>query len=378
MRTLTAPLLFAVLVAAPATAQETQVVEPPSLRLVPLADGLRSDAPGHDLARIGETAVGKEAPKVGIDLAAADQPLVAAAGEDGRLFFVFYKVVEEAFGAQAWMLQRIRKTERTWSKAGAKPDEKVTFQVEAFKTFGGTLKAPDQHFGSYALRGAFRREITKEYEIGFGSVPGHAEGAAWPFAAGKLFHMLQPYAAEPGLYDRVQFTEQRRWTLRATIGSDGSWQVASPELGFDLPKRQPAAGQARPPVDSASKAIVLEPGVGPKGVEVRQSTVEAVTKVLGEPLADVPVGGGARNVSYRGGLTCHFDAGGTLETVITRAVFGGRTTQGIAHGMRRADVAKKLGTPATGESSDTTWSYPGIVLTFDAADTVSRMVVVAP
>lgn len=367
-------LVLDLLLAAAATAQDGA----PRLRLLPLRDGLRGDAPQGDLARIAETPAGKEAGKVGLDLAAPTAgPVVAAGLRDGRLFFVFYKVVEEAFGPQAWMLQRIRKVERTWATADGPPEEKVTFQVEAFKTFAGTLKGADQHFGSFGLRGAHRREIVKEYEIGFGTVPGTAEGAAWPFAAKHLFHMLQEYGDDRALFDRVQFTAARTWTLTAAFDAAGAWSVRSPELGLDVPKRTPDLAATRPAADAASRAIVLTAGTGPKGLQVGTSTRADADRVLGEALEDVPAGPSSRNVSYRGGLTCNFGGDGALATVITRACFAGRTSLGIAHGSKRADVRAKHGEPAKGDAAAATWVYPGLHVAFDADGAVTRLVVAA-
>lgn len=348
--------------------------QPPALRLVPLLDGLRSDAPDGDLARLAETTVGKEASKVGIDLAQPKHPLVVAAFAKGRLFYVFYKATEEAFGDRPWVLQRIRKVERTWATAGAPPDEKVTWQVEAFKTQAGSLKSADQHFGSFALRDAHRREVVKEYEIGFGEIPGHAAGTTWPFAANTLFHMLQPYGDEPGLFEKVAFTNARRWTLTTSFGKDGTWSLACPELGIDLPKTAPAAAATRPEPDAASKAIVLKVGEGVWQARLGTSTIDEVGKVLGEALEDVEMPGGGRNVSYRAGLTCNFEATGKLNTILTRTTFAGRTSNGIALGASRADVKKKLGAPKTGADDAPAWTYPGLLVAFDAVGNVTRLV----
>lgn len=351
--------------AASAFAQAPATASPPLLRLHPLLDGLRGD-PG-DLA--------KEAAKVGLDLQKPDNPLAAWACKDGRLFYVFYKSTEEAFGDRAWMLQRIRKVERTWSTKDAAPEEKVTYQVEAFKTQGGALKSPDQHFGSFGLRGAHRREVVKEYEIGFGELPGEAAGAAWPFAENRLFHMLQAYGDDRALFDKVQFTASRRWTLTVAFGADGAYAITSPELGLDLPKKPPKPEQARAVVDPASKALVLEAGAGPAGLVVGTSARADVDKVLGAPLEDVPTGPN-RNVSYRGGLTCNFTPEGVLNTVFTRACFGGRTKEGVALGMARAEVKKKLGKAAKDfDDSEVSWTVPGLHVHFDALGQVTRLVV---
>ena len=346
-------------------------------RLVTLRDGLRQEAPGHDLARLAECAAAKEAGKVGLDLAAPAQPLLACACADGRLFYVFFKATENAFGEHAWLVQRIRKTERTWAAKDAAPQQAVTYQVEAFKTLAGSLKAADQHLGSYALRGADRREVVKEYEIGFGTVPGVAEGAAWPFDARTLYHVLQPFGEPHDLYDRVAFTQSRQWSLAVSFAQDGTYTVRAPELGIAAPEQLPDAARAHVPADPASRAIVLEAGRGPPGLRIGTSKVADATALLGAPLEDVPAGSASRNVSYRGALTCNFDGNGVLNTIITRAPFAGRTDAGIAHGMARADVRQKLGAPASGAADAVTWIYPGLVVTFDGFDTVSRLVVVA-
>lgn len=373
LRTLSFVLVsLVVVVAATAqTATATSTNAPPQLRLVPLLDGLLEDTKG-DLAAIATTDVGKEAAKVGLDLAKPPNPFAVAGCKDGRLFYVFYKTTEEAFGDRAWMLQRIKKVERTWKTADAEPEEKVTFQVEAFKTIGGSLKGSDQHYGGYSLRGAHRREVVKEYEVGFADVPGLAAGADWPFDRKRLFHMLQPYEADSSLFDRVKFHASRRWTLTATLASDGSHRVHSPELGLDLPKKPPTSDLAKVSADPASKALVLIAGEGLAGFAVGKSKREDVDKVLGAPLEYVPAGDN-HNASYRGGLTCNFDATGVLNTVFTRASFAGRTKDGLQLGMTRDEVQKKLG-KKQGDAA-ATWTLPGLVVKFDATGVVQRLVV---
>ena len=346
------------------------------LRLVPLRDGLRQEAPGHDLARLAECEAAKEAAKVGFDLAAPTHPLFASAFRDGRLFYLFFKVTENAFGKRAWIVQRIKKTERTWATADAAPQETVSWQVEAFKTLAGSVKGLDEHLGSFALRGAARREVKKEYEIGFATVPGVADGATWPFDDTMLYHVLQPYGEARELYDRVAFQSSRRWTLAVALAQDGSWSVRAPDLGIDAPKQLPDAARAHAVPDPSSSTLVLEAGVGPKGLRIGSSTIADATALLGAPLEDVPAGRYTRNVSYCGALTCNFDGKGHLNTVITRASFAGKTDQGVAHGMSRADVRKALGTPV-GEPDAPQWTYPGLLVTFDGLDIVSRLVVVA-
>lgn len=368
------PVLSLILLTTGALAQSsaTKTTPPPlQLRLVPVLDGLLEDAKG-ELAAIPDSDVGKEAAKVGLDLTKPSNPYVAHAWKDGRLVYVFYKTPEEAFGDRAWMLQRIRKIERTWKTADAEPEEKVTYQVEAFKTIGGSLKSADQHYGSFSLRGVHRREIVKEYEIGFGEVPGTAAGAAWPFDNKRLFHMLQAYDGDTALFERVKFHASRHWTLRVELASDGSHRVHSPELGVDLPKHPPKREHATVPADPASKKLVLVAGQGIDGITVGRSKREDVDKVLGQPLEYVPVGQN-HNASYRGGLTCNFDKTGLLNTVFTRASFAGKTKEGIELGMPRDEVQKKLGKKQGDPGA--TWTLPGLVVRFDATGVVQRLVV---
>jgi hypothetical protein len=344
-----------------------------NLRLVPLRVGLSDNQAKN--TPLEQTPIAKEAAKVGLDLAAPPHPLVAAACRDGRMFYLFYKGTEEAFGERAWMLQRIRKTERTWLSADGPPEEKVTYLVEAFKTIGGTLKGSDQHFGSFALRDAQRREVIKEYEIGFGEIEGLATGAAWPFDLKRPFHMLQDYAPEAALYDQVKFTQARNWRLTVSFARDGAWTLVSPELGLNVPASLPDLEQSRPKIDPASRSIVLLPGQGLATLTLGQTTAEDALKALGKALEDVPAGTGGRNLSFAGGLTCNFDGQGKLNTLFTRSSFGGQAGKGLRHGQTRDEVRKLAGAPISGTDQDPTWTYPGLLVKFDATDVVARFVV---
>ncbi|MFN9704765.1 MAG: hypothetical protein ACK595_08075, partial [Planctomycetota bacterium] len=94
---------LAFVVAAPAqSATATSSNAPLQLRLVPLLDGLLEDTRG-DVAAIATSDIGKEAAKVGLDLAKPSNPYAVAAYKEGRLFYVFYKTTEEAFGDRAWV-----------------------------------------------------------------------------------------------------------------------------------------------------------------------------------------------------------------------------------------------------------------------------------
>lgn len=376
LRTAATALVVALTAASLASAGDTSARTAPDLRLVHLHDGLRPQAPEDDPARIAETKTAQEALKRGVDLTKPAHPLVGHSFANGRLYYVFFKVVENAFGDRPYVVQRIRKTERTWTgAAGAKPEEKVTWQVEAFKTLGGTLKQADQHHGDFGLRDAVRREIVKEYEIGFGEVPGACEGTAWPFDAGDLFKMIQPYAEAPGLYDTTKFSASRKWSLTVSFAKDGTYAIRSPELGLDVPKSLPEPSAAVPRPDDRSKGVVLTPGRGPAGAQVGETAADALEKLFGEPIESVPAGRTNRNLSFANSLTCNIDGSGKLNTVITRPGFAGKTSTGIAHGMKRAEVIDKLGAPASQRADAADWRYPGIQISFDGFDRVARLVV---
>ena len=376
----TVPLL-AVLAAAVVTlpsarAGDAPKPREPELRLVHLLDGLRPDAPDDDPARVGETKTAQAALKFGIDLTKPPHPLFAHASRGGRVWYLFYKVTENAFGDRPYVIQRIRKIERTWKDASdTKPEEKSTYQVEVFKTLGGTLKQADQHFGDYGLHDAHRREIVKEYEIGLGEVPGSCEGTAWPFPATSLYQLLQAYVAERGIYDDVVFKAARKWSLTVSFSADGSYAIRSPELGIDAPKSVPDPEKAAPRPDAESKDVVLTPGRGFEKARCGEGTAEELKSLLGEPLESAAVGKASTNLSFRRSVTCNLDATGKLNTVITRAGFAGRTSNGISHGLTRSDVMKKLGAPSGQRADAVNWRYAGLQISFDGFDRVSRLVV---
>lgn len=204
------------------------------LRLVPVAQGVAQEP---DIIDAGQAA--------GIDVLQPAHPLLIHAYVGGRLFYVFYKTVDEAAGPRQYLLQRIHKTERFYtSRDDRNPRVQESYLVEAFKLQGGSLKRPDQHFGSFGLGDCYRREVVKEYEIGFGELEGMATGDEWPFRKRVLYHAFQNYDSDRSLFDQVRFTQSKHWTLQVSFAQDGSYSVKCPELGFDAPRALPAPGPA--------------------------------------------------------------------------------------------------------------------------------------
>lgn len=343
-----------------------------TLRLVPLLDGLRTDG---RLDATTNSPFGKEAAKLGIDLSQPKHPMVLAELANGRLVQAFCSVTENAFGDRAWLVQRTRKIDRRWTKPEGPPVESFAWEVRVLKTQAGTAKTIAKHVAIVGPRDAVRRELVQEFEVGYGAIDGVTKDTAWPFDEKSSTETVQPFADQPGAFDKVKFTRSRTWTLTTSIAKDGGWTLQAPELGIDLPKSPPPA-EVPPTIDEASKAIVLTIGTGCDGVQLGASTVAEVTKALGDPLEDVLIQPGSRNVSYRCGLTCNFDKDGKLKTIMTRPSFGGRTSNGIALGTTIEEL-KKLYSKSDGAQLDPKrFAAPGLLLTLDAFGKVRAMVLV--
>jgi hypothetical protein len=150
-----------------------------------------------------------------------------------RLFYVFYNTAEDANPSRRWMLQRIRKEVRNYrSTEDQNPEVHVTYLVEAFKLRNGKLKKPDQHYGSFGTGRFASREITKTFEIGYGTIPGTDQTREWPFAPNKLYRLISPYGKTRTTYDSVRFSESCKWTLRVVLHASGEYEVAAEELGL--------------------------------------------------------------------------------------------------------------------------------------------------
>ena len=338
----------------------------PSIRPILLRDGFRSICKRGDLSKLAETRQAKVAASAGVDLERPDNPILLTSFRDGRLYLLFYKAFEHAFADRPYVIQRIRKTERTWKEKGAKPTERVTYQVEVFKLLGGETKRPDQHFGRYSLRGNYRREIVKEYEIGFGVVPDKCEGTDWPFDARKLFVYLQEYDEDRALYDAVKFVEPLKWSLHVSFSQDGKWRVRSRELGFDAPKKMPKLRACAPSPLRKSKTVVLVGDQGPEGFT-------SLAESGGEELVRTKFVNDNSAVTTDKGLLFNLDAGGDPYRVATVAGFLGQTDKGLRHGDTRARVVEVMGAPTNQPKDAWMWRYRGVQFRFDGMDRVDRI-----
>ena len=370
---------------APARAGEDGNVEfvAPTLRLTHLVDGLRSQPKNRGLQHTQETKIYRTAKAAGVDLGQPtrlEHPLVVVHFEKNRLFYLFYKIAERAVGDRPYVIQRIKKTERTWAAVDQEePEVRTTYQVEVFKTFAGALKRADQHHGSYGLGDAARREIVKEYEIGFGEIPGACEGTAWPFGSGRLFEYVQPYQEEPGIHPKVRFFAATPWTLEVSLAADGAYAVRCPELGIDAPASFPDPESARPSPDPTSEDVVLVAGKGPDGLALGKSRLEDLVASHGEPLQSQTWSSGSAIHWFGRGLVFNLKPDGTLNTVMTRPSFSGRTAAGLRHGDPRHRVLEVMGMPKPSMTNAWAWSYSeGVLFYFDGYDRVSKIVVFKP
>lgn len=336
------------------------------LRLIPLKDGLPKSLEKSEVFQTARAA--------GVDLRKPAHPVVVVSCRDGRLFHLFYKSTENAFGDRPYLIQRIKRIRRSWKSADAEPEEIVEYKVEVFKTIAGALKRPDTHWGSFALGEHERREVIKEYEIGFGEIPGVCEGKVWPFDKKGLFKMLQEWSTDPGLHPKVKFSRARRWRLEVGFDASGSHHVRSPELGFDVCATLPGVDATRPRPNEASQGIVLLEGRGLKGLELGKGTEKSVIAVLGKPLERVKTKTGNTNLSFRASLTVNF-AHGKVNTVFTRACFAGRTAKGATHGSTRSEIRALYGEPGRGKPDARYWQYDGVAFWFDGFDRVRSIVI---
>jgi hypothetical protein len=349
-------LTLGLLLAASVHAQDPRI----DLRLLSLEDGLPDN--------LEKSTVFKTARSAGVDLRQPSHPIIVASYRDGRLFHLFYKSTENALGDRPYLIQRLKRILRSWKSADAEPEETVEYKVEAFKTIAGALKRPDAHWGSYGLGEYRRREVIKEYEIGFGEIPGVCEGELWPYDKKTLFKMLQDWSRDPGLHDKVSFSRARMWRLEVSFDASGSYRVRSPELGFDIHARLPGEEATRPRPDQDSRGTVLLEVRGLEGVVL-------VVAALGEPLERVKSRSGNTNLSFRASLTVNLTPDGKVNTVFTRAGFAGRTAKGASHESTRAEIRKLYGDPKRGEPDSDFWLFDGVAFWFDGFDRVRRITI---
>ena len=213
------------------------------LRLVTIDTGNRLSSIGNDPKRFQQTGVYKAAQTCGVSIAPSDNPFVACAFKNRRMFYLFYNVVTRVPGLQhqlgePYLIQTVKRTITDYPLHG-KPISHVNYLVEAIKTRQGVSKKPDQHYGNFGIYKFERRKIVKEFIIGKGSIQGIATAGKWPFDPGILYKSIQNYQPEPDSYDKCTFTTSKKWTLVVEFDRYGNYSMKSDELGIEIMFRVP-------------------------------------------------------------------------------------------------------------------------------------------
>ena len=342
------------------------------LRLVPIVDGNFETSFGRDVRKFGELPMVKSARSLGVDPAKPKNPFVQLASAEGSVFYLFYNSVLNV-PPNNYLIQRIKKIDTRFLGNG-KEEVATTYLVEAMKTRDGQLKKPDQHYGHFSLRdGCVRRVISKEFEIGIGSIPDRAEPGPWPFANDSLFRVLQPYQADAQLHSKVSFIQSVRWTMRLEFDQHGNYDFQIPELSI-VARLQVPPTVAIPVAEPAGMDIVLTAGEGIDGLAVGKSALADVDKRLGRA-PQVSRFEKATNHIYDG-ITCNINNAGRLNTVFTTLGFAGRTAKGIRHGSTLVDVTRLYGvSPHKIQGGFLAYPKQGIYFHLDPQERVKKIVV---
>jgi hypothetical protein len=382
--TITATMLSIGLLAASASAQLADNHELPDLKVVPVSiqRGNVASSFGNDAIRFERTDVFKAAEAAQVDLRNPVHPFLAFSYRNNRLFYLFYNDVMH-IPEKRYLIQRIKRTKINYPRNG-KPEESVDYQVEAMKSANGHLKKPDQHFGSYGLRGFEKRTIFKEFEVGCGTIDDHDGDGSWPFDPGVLFEQLQPYSQRKGLYDRIAYERSKTWTLTVSFDRAGNYEFRSAELEIEvvwkLPSAQvldssnsnsasrPAAGQG----DDNVGEVVLEEGKGLWGILVGESRREDVERRLG-PAPAQERSAAALNLRFPQGITFNIPDDRPVNTIFSEPGFLGRTSKGIRHGDDKSKILELYGKPR-GQTAETL-SYNGVLFWLDRSGRVKKIVI---
>jgi len=231
------------------------VLEPPpvvadpgnslGLRLATIDAGNRLSSYGDDPERFQQTGVYKAAKMCGVRIAPPDNPYVACAFKQRRMFYLFYNVVTgvpalQNQASEPYLIQTVKRTITDYPLNG-KPISKVNYLVEAIKTRQGVSKKPDQHFGNFGIYKFERRRIVKEFVVGTGSIQGIATAGNWPFDPRILYKSIQSYQPEPGHCEKCSFTNSKKWTLVVEFDRYGNYSMKSDEMGIEIMFRVPTA-----------------------------------------------------------------------------------------------------------------------------------------
>ena len=306
------------------------------LVLLPVRPSFDEVTFGGDLKRMRTTSVFRTAASFGFRYPDDFRDYFIARRRTDSVFYLFHNTVR-CPKANRYLVQRIRKTIDDVSANDTPVSRTDVYMVEAFKTQGGQLKRPDQHFGAFHLNGFKRRTITKTFEIGIIKPDADDEFPPWPYDPSLLATSIQPYSSDREAYDAVEYSQSLTWTLRVELVGDGSVTVESPELGIGYRHQQPVAPDGLKNLMTHPESVTLTSGLGMPSAHLGISVAE-LREGLGDPIRIVPRSSNELWI-YPGGITCEI-LNDRLIGIRADADFKGRT----AAGLRMADPSARLKT----------------------------------
>ncbi len=294
-------------------------------------------------------------------------------------FYLFYNnVTIRKLGSQ-YVIQIVKRT-ITDSFADGSSHVAVAFLVEALKLDNGQLKAPDQHYGSFALGDKIKRTIRKEFIVG---VPRkiakvNTDPSSWAWDAGKQYHQLHGYDDNPDSAPEIEFIESTTWELEFSV-SDNGVLLDVPQFKIRGELSVPGNSTASQPAnESTTPPIILKAGYGIQdALQLHKTTLSDAQRILGPPVNTFPQKGGNKNVEFSCGVIAHLNAKDQILTLMSapksavRAELNGKM---IAVGEHRKDVVEKCGQPTNAAMQDRFCAYDGLTIWFEA-DSVSKLVV---
>lgn len=198
-----------------------------NIELIPLTIGEGKDIFGPAIFNKNAEA----ARMAGVDLSLHLNDKVASGYSKPQFFILFYNYAQAPDCERDFLIQRVKLT-KSFDVSGVGTDrEKNQYLVEVMKLDNNKrLKKPDEHRKRYSLGNSSKRELTAEYEIGCGEIPGVATGAEWPFETHLLYRRLQDYSEDPGIYDQVHFDFLKSYKLEVALDARGQHFIKLPEF----------------------------------------------------------------------------------------------------------------------------------------------------
>jgi hypothetical protein len=168
----------------------------------------------------------KRALNVGIHLKEELDKYSVVGYKDHSFFFLFYDFITAAGCPNDYVIQKVKLTKSYYDFSGSPYKQEEQFLVEALAlNFKKETKRADEHQKEYLLGKFHSRKIVIDLEIGCGQIPKVIEGRAWPFTENQLYHSIQNYSDQPGLYNKVNFSFSSRYRVAMEFDRDGKYSL---------------------------------------------------------------------------------------------------------------------------------------------------------